>query len=312
MHTNTLDADTMSASPFNRMKSQFHQIDWLPISLILPAIILFALLLGYPIVRGLYLSFFDVSILDRTGGEFVGLGNYARLLKDSRFWESLWVTLYYTTLSVVFTYLIGLGIALLLNREFRWSGPIQTALIFPWAVPTVVAVLIFKWMLDAQFGIVNHLLINTRLIADPIAWLSRSESAMPAVIAVTVWKQFPVAALILLAGLKSIPASIIEAAEVDGANIWQRFRHITLPSLRPVNFVLILLLILQTFRRTVIVFTMTGGGPARATETLPVLTFLEAFRGQRLGYASTVGAAVMVILVIISVVYSWVLLRGED
>ncbi|MEN8113299.1 MAG: sugar ABC transporter permease [Actinomycetota bacterium] len=312
MTAESATAETKHPPLWKRAARRFQRIDWLPPGLILPAVILFSLLLGYPILRGLYLSLFDVSILDRTGGEFVGLENYRQLLGDPRFWHSLWVTVTYTALSVVATYFIGLGIALLLNREFRGSSIVQTGLIFPWAVPAVVAVLIFKWMLDAQYGIVNDILMDIGIIDQPIAWLTSSASAFPAVVATTVWKQFPIAALVLLAGLKAVPVDIIEASEVDGATAWQRFRHITIPSIRSVNYVLLLVLILQTFRRTVIVFTMTGGGPAKATETLPVYTFLEAFRGQRIGYASTIGAAVLVLLLIITVVYSVALLRGED
>ncbi|MEN8113294.1 MAG: sugar ABC transporter permease [Actinomycetota bacterium] len=305
-------ADLESAETEQKEPRRRKRFDWLPVWLIAPAVAIFAILLLWPVARAFQLSLFDVGLLDRTGGDFVGLGNYADLAGDNRFRHSAWVTVVYTVTVVVLSYALGLVTALLLNQEFRFRALARTAVILPWAVPEVVAVMTFAWILNTQFGVLNQVLMATWFVDRPIEWLTQSSLAMPSVIAVTVWKQFPLATLMLLAGLQLVPAALIEAAEVDGASRWQRFRHVTLPSMRSVNIILVLILILNTFRRTTIVYTMTGGGPAQATETLPVLTFLEAFQNRELGTASAVGTAVMVILALITIVYAMALLRKEQ
>lgn len=184
--------------------------------------------------------------------------------------------------------------------------------ILPWAIPEVVAVLIFIWMLDAQFGIINFALVSAGLIEQPLAWLASRDLALPALILVTTWQQFPLAMLILLAGLQTISKDEYEAAMVDGANAWSRFVHVTMPGLRDINVVLILLLILNSFRRVTMIYAMTGGGPARATETLSILTYNTAFDYQRIGYAAAIGTALLVILLIFSLIYYAVLLRKRS
>ncbi len=280
------------------------RIDWLPIGLIFPAIFLMALLLFYPIIRGIQLSLYDISLLQlRSGGEFVGLRNYYRLLRDPNFLNSLRVTVLYSLGVVTASYLAGLGLALLLNRAFTARSLLRTLVIVPWAVPEIVAVLIFVWMYDAQYGVFNWFLVSLGIIQEPVGWLVQARLALPAVIMTTVWKQFPLALLILLAGLQTIPYDQYEAAMVDGANSWQRFRFITWPGLRSVNIVLILILILYSFRRVTIIYAMTAGGPARATETLSIMTYTTAFHYQKIGYASTVGTVLLVLLLAFTVVY---------
>lgn len=280
------------------------RIDWLPIILILPALALIMVLLFYPIVQGIQLSFYEMRLLQlRTGGEFVGFKNYTKLLDDRNFWNSLRVTVLYSLAVVTFTYLIGLGVAVLLNRQFPARGLLRTLIIIPWAVPSVVAVLIFAWIFDAQYGVLNYFLTQIGLIPEPLGWLAIANLALPAVVIETVWKQFPLAALVLLAGLQTIPEEYYEAAKIDGAGAWQRFRFITMPGLRSVNLVLILILILYSFRNVTLIFALTAGGPARATETLSILTYNTAFQYQNLGYASTVGTVLLILLVLFTILY---------
>lgn len=288
------------------------RIDLLPFFMILPALALMGVLLFYPIERGIKLSFYDVSLLDRSGGDYVGLQNYQDLMDSTRFQESLETTIYYTLGVVISSYLVGLFTALLLQQQFPLRPLFRTLMIIPWAVPEVVAVLIFIWMFDAQYGVFNYFLMQFGFIDKQLPWLVRSDLALPAVIMVTVWKQFPLATLILLAGLQTIPEEQYEAASIDGANVLQRFRHITWPGLRAVNTVLLLVLILYSFRRVTIIYTMTAGGPARATETLSVLTYLKAFKSFDLGYAATVGTALLVLLLAFTLVYFWLVSRGEE
>jgi len=288
------------------------RINWLPIWLLGPVAILLAVILIWPIVQGVALSFFNTRILNYAAGKFIGLANFNALFQDEYFWNSLKVTAIYGAASVICTYALGLGFALLLNRDFKGRGFIRTIFILPWAIPEVVAVLIFAWMLDPQFGVGNYLLVMIGVIEQPQAWLSQSHLALPALVVLTAWQQFPLAMLILLAGLQTIPEEQYEAAKMDGAGAWTRFVHVTLPGLRSVNVILILLLILNSFRRVTMIYAMTRGGPARSTETLSVLTYNTAFEYQRVGYAAAVGTVLLLILLAFSLVYFWSIMRSNQ
>jgi multiple sugar transport system permease protein len=287
------------------------RFDWMPIQLVAPAGILMAILLLYPIGQAIVLGFFNTRLLRYDQGAYVGFDNYARLLGDPAFWNALKVTLLYSLGTVVSTYLAGLGSALLLNRRFPARGLIRTLFILPWAIPEVVAVLIFVWMLDAQYGVLNYFLVEVGFIDAPLAWLSDAGLALPALILVTTWQQFPLAMLIILAGLQMIPRELYEAAKVDGAGAWSRFRFVTMPGLRTVNVILVLILILSAFRRVTVIYAMTAGGPARSTETLSILTYNVAFQYQRIGYAAAIGTVLLLILLAFSIVYL-TLLRRRD
>ncbi len=288
------------------------RIDWVPVWLMAPAGLLMSALLLYPILRGIVLSFFNTRLLRFDQGRYVGLANYEDLLVDPSFWNSLQVTFLYALGTVICTYLAGLGLALLLDRRMPARGLLRTLFVLPWAIPEIVIVLIFAWMLDAQFGVINYLLVELSILDRPAAWLSESRLALVVVILVTTWQQFPLAMLILLAGLQTIPAEQYEAAKVDGAGAWARFRYVTLPGLRPVNIVLMLLLVLNSFRRVTILYTMTGGGPAGATETLSVLTYTTAFQYQKIGYAAAIGTVLLLLLLGFSMVFVRLTRRGED
>ncbi len=288
------------------------RIDWVPVWLMAPAGLLMSALLLYPILRGIVLSFFNTRLLRFDQGRYVGLANYEDLLVDPSFWNSLQVTLLYALGTVICTYLAGLGLALLLDRRMPARGLLRTLFVLPWAIPEIVIVLIFAWMLDAQFGVINYLLVELSILDRPAAWLSESRLALVVVILVTTWQQFPLAMLILLAGLQTIPAEQYEAAKVDGAGAWARFRYVTLPGLRAVNVVLMLLLVLNSFRRVTILYTMTGGGPAGATETLSVLTYTTAFQYQKIGYAAAIGTVLLLLLLGFSMVFVRLTRRGED
>jgi multiple sugar transport system permease protein len=260
-------------------------------------------MLGYPVLRGIVLSFFNTRLLRYNQGRFVGLDNYARLAADPSFWNSIRVTIAYALGTTIATYAVGLGLALLLNQRLFARGLIRTIIVMPWAIPEVVAVMVFVWMLDAQYGVINYALVEAGLISRPAAWLSEARLAMPALVMVTTWQQFPLAMLILLAGLQTIPRELYEAAMSDGAGRWATFRYVTLPGLRPVNVILVMLLVLNSFRRVTVIYTMTAGGPARATETLSILTYNTAFQYQELGYAAAVGTALLLIVLGLSLAY---------
>lgn len=294
------------------MLSSLKRTNLLPLWLLGPVGVLLVLILIWPILQGIALSFYNTRILTYSEGRFIGFANFNALFRDEYFWNSLRVTATYGIASVTATYALGLGFALLLNREFAGRGIIRTIFILPWAIPEVVAVLIFVWMLDPQFGVLNYLFTSLGLISEPLPWLSQSHLALPALVALTAWQQFPLAMLIILAGLQMIPKEQYEAATIDGAGPVSRFIHVTLPGLRSVNIILILLLTLNSFRRVTMIYAMTRGGPARSTETLSILTYNTAFEYQRIGYAAAVGTSLLMILLFFSVVYFWATKQGKD
>lgn len=266
----------------------------LSIALVLPAAVLLALVLVVPICIALWSSLFSLNILNLADQRFIGLGNYGRLLADSAFWHALVVTALYTACVLVGAYGLGLATSLLLRPRFPGRAAARTVAILPWAVPQVVAVLVWVWMFDSNYGVVNYVLERIGVGSRHIGWLEDGRLAFAAVVVVSVWTLYPVATTMLLAGLQGIRDDLYEAARVDGASAWQRFRYVTWPGLAPVNLVLVLLLVLLGFTRVVtIIYVMTGGGPGRATETLPLQTYLEAFKYHELGYASAVGTTVL-------------------
>ena len=272
--------------------------------LVLPALLVLGFVLFYPIGLAIYSGFFDIGMMNLNNQRFVGWDNYRKMAETPAFWASLRVTVVYTIGVVAGAYLTGLGGALLLNKAFRGRALARTLIIIPWAIPQVVTVMIWNWMLDANYGVINYFLQTLHLIENNLQWRAMPDLALISVVGVTIWSTYPVSLVMLLAGLQSIPRDLYEAAAVDGSNAWQRFWHITWPGLFPVNIVLILLLSLTAFTRVVtIIYLMTAGGPAGATETLPIQTYLQAFKFFRMGYASAVGTVVLGIAVAFSIVY---------
>jgi multiple sugar transport system permease protein len=274
-------------------------------ALVLPAALVMGAVVFYPILLTIFYSFTDAPLISAKPPSFVGLKNYIQWFTNPDFWESLKITLIYTAGVTVGSYLIGLLTALLFNLDFPGRALFRGLILVPWAVPEVAAVMTWNWMLDYQFGVVNS------LIGTSIGWVVDSSVALWTVTLVTIWKQFPLATVVLLAGLQAIDLELYEAAEVDGANRLQRFLHITLPGLRPVTAVLVMMLILYSFKRISIVYILTGGGPARATEILPVATYLEAFKYFRLGSASALGILCLALTLLITFIYSKLVVRGD-
>lgn len=274
-----------------------------PYLLMTPAMIVILLILILPIFYALYLSTTDAQLLTIHKANFVGLDNYVKFFTSNNLGKVMYATFMYVVLGVTLTYLVGLGTALLLNARKKGGALFRVILILPWVIPQVVLVLIWKWMLNPQYGIINWLLTATHLISAPISWFTDVNFAMTAIMLVTIWKQYPLSCLILLAGMKTIPYDLYEAAQIDGANTWQRFRHITLPGLRYVSSVLVLLLVIWSFTNFVIIWMLTMGGPANRTATLSIFTYLNAFKFNKLGYGAAIGVVCLIISFIFSVIY---------
>jgi multiple sugar transport system permease protein len=263
-----------------------------PVFAFLCAIVLF------PLAHAFWTSLQRIRGLNAT---FVGVQNYERVLTDDAFWHSLGVSLAFTTACVALHIAIGLALALLLN-ELRFARTaLRIAFLTPWMVAPAVGATIWLWLLEPQFGVVNYLLQAAGLIRAPLAWLGEPALAFASVVAVDVWRGVPFVMLLMLAGLQTIPREQYEAAAMDGANPWQRFRWITLPNLRYLLVVASTLDIINTIRHYDIIGVMTAGGPANATEVLPVLLYNTAFRGNRFGEAAAIGVLLLAIVLAFSI-----------
>lgn len=269
--------------------------------LLAPAVLLILLILIYPIILSFDLSFQDVKIA-RIGGDrkpFTTI-NYQRLFGSAEFWQACWVSFKLIAVVTFFCFVIGLGTALLVNQQFKGRTLARLLIAMPWAVPEVVAVIVWWWIFDSSFGLMNWILVTLDLAAKPITWLSDPVAAFSAVSTVMIWKGYPFVSIMLLAGLQAIPEDYYHAAKVDGASAWQRFTNITLPCLMPVLGVTMILVVLWVFRDFTIIYVLTGGGPIGATQTLSIMTYEQAFGFYKFGYAAAVGIVTMVLCIIVS------------
>jgi multiple sugar transport system permease protein len=278
-------------------------------AMLAPAFVILALFYAYPTIQNLLLSFTDLSLLGlRRGGSFVGLENYREFAGSPDFGHLLFNTvIWLTALSVVLRLLLGLGMALLLDSPLlaRWrlSTLAKIAVLVPWATPPIVAVVVWRWMLEPQNGVVNAVLRNLHVVDDPVAFFADLRTVWPSIVTIIVWNTVPIIALSLLASLQSIPDELNEAAALDGASRWQQFRFISLPFLMPTIVVLTLMSIFWTFNNFVYVWLATGAGPGTFTNVLATEIYIKAFVDFRLGYSSAVGIVMAGVMAIFGIVY---------
>ncbi|MCO5732196.1 carbohydrate ABC transporter permease [Rhizobium sp. SSA_523] len=269
--------------------------------LLAPAVILMALIIIYPILLSVDISLQDVRIA-RIGGDHAPwtTKNYEWLFHSEEFWNAISVTARMVLIVGGISLIIGLATALLVNQNFKGRALARLFVALPWAVPEVVATVIWAWMLDSSFGVINWMLLKTGLVSQAVQFGSNATAAFMAVCFVMIWKGYPLVSIMLLAGLQSIPAEQYQAAKVDGANVWQRFIYVTLPNLAPVIGVTSVMTTLWVFRDFSIIYVLTQGGPIGATTTLSMLTFEQAFAFFRMGQGAAVGVVTMIICAIIS------------
>jgi len=264
---------------------------------------------GYPTLFNLFNSFTDLSLLGlKTGGAFVGLKNYAELLASRDFYRVLWNTLFWlTAVSVVLRLVLGLLLALLLNsatlRHYRLTTISRLLLLVPWATPPIVAVVVWRWLLDGRQGVINKSLQGIGLIDQPVAFLANVDTVWPAIVTIIVWNTLPLVTLTFLAGLQSVPPELHEAAEMDGAGALQRFFHVTLPHLMPTVVVMALLLVFWTFNNFVYVWLATGAGPGLFTNVLATEIYIKGFIDFELGLSSSVGMVMAAIMAVLGLIY---------
>ena len=262
--------------------------------LLAPAALLLLVIVVYPIGTLFVNSLYGVDNANPGAGEqWVGLKNYTNAFADDRFWASTWHTIGYILVTVPLSLVVGLGLALLANMPFRIKWPVRLGLLLPWALPLVFAGLIFRWFFEYRAGVVNDVLM--KLGIEPLQWLSDPVLAFIAISIAIVWKSSSFMALMLLAGLQTIPRSLYEAAEVDGATKWQQFVEITLPMLRPAIFVALIFRTITAIQTFDIPFAMTGGGPGDSTETLAMYIHKTTLDFLDFGYGSALAALMFVL-----------------
>lgn len=266
----------------------------------------------YSIFQGIALSLTDTQLLNPSGGVYIGLSNYEDVLTSPEFWGSVRVTLVYTFGCVLGSVGLGLGAALVLNRTFRGNAIVRSIVIMPWAAPGIAAVMVFVWMFNDQFGVVNFLLKGVGLVDKNLLWRSSPDLALPTVMIVAVWHSFPLCALVLLAAMQSVMGDLYDAARVDGADAFNIVKNVTLPSIMPTLITLSLFMTIWSLRRFDSIWVMTQGGPIGRTNTIVIDIYRETFRFFNVGRGATVGVLGLVIAGAFTLLYFFSGRRAED
>lgn len=281
------------------------------ITLAVPAVAVVVLLLGYPMGYALYMSMFEWN--DKLGRlpQFIGLGNYTAAVTDPQVQRSLVRTLWFTTVTVIGGVALAVGIAILLNREFRGRTVARVLLLVPWAVPPVVNGIMWKLIFDGSSGLLNQVLIGLGIINRPIQFLADPATAMNVLIFAEMWKLLPFLCLLILAALQGIPTNLHKAAMIDGAGPWRRFTRITLPNLRPTIMFALIVQSMWSLKVFDTIFVLTGGsgGPAEGTTTISFLTYIVSFSNLDRGYGAALAIGAMLLVLVVTAM--WLLLLGR-
>lgn len=276
--------------------------------LIAPTVLVFCTVIVYPLVSAIYLGLFSIYT-PTMEGEWVGLDNYRRLLASGEFWRSLANNLIWTAGTLTLQIVFGILVALMLHRNLAFRALARSLVLFPYFLSTVVAVLVWRWLFNDLYGVLNHLLLWAGIVDLPVDWLGSMPNAMISLIFVGAWKYFPFVVIAVLARLQAIPDELYEAASIDGAGAWARFTDVTLPQLRDVLVVVVLLRAIWDFKEFDLIYLLTGGGPIIGTQTLPLMVYKEAFALNQMGGASAVAVLMMLIMLLFMSLY---LSRARD
>lgn len=280
-------------------------------ALLLPAALLMVVLVGVPFLRALWLSFHK-KLLGAEAAPWIGLQNYSTLIADPTFWQAVENTFIFTIGSIACKLVLGISIALILNEALPLRNLWRSIVMLPYAMPTLVSVLVWKWMYNDVVGVLNYLATQANLTDHPILWLGDPKIALPSVIAVNVWRGFPFFVITILAGLQTVPQELYDAAKVDGAGVWARFRQVTVPSILPVIAVVTLFSTILTFNDFSIIWILTQGGPGNATQVLATLTYKISIPGLELGKGVAVSVLMLPILVGLIVLLNRFIARREE
>lgn len=282
----------------------------LGVLLIAPTVLIFCAVIVYPLVAAIELSLNSIYT-PTLKGRFVGLGNYTALAGSAEFWRSLANTFVWTISTLTLQIGLGVGMALVLHQNLLFRSLARSLVLFPYFVSTVVAVLVWRWLFNDLYGVLNHLLLKAGIIAAPLDWLGSMPNAMIGIVLVGAWKYFPFVVIAVLARLQTIPEALHEAAAIDGAGPVARFFDITLPQLRDVLVVVILLRAIWDFKEFDLIYLLTGGGPIIGTQTLPLMVYKDAFGMNEMGRAAAVAVAMMLVMLVFMTVYLRVAGRDE-
>lgn len=263
----------------------------------LPALIVLFMLVAYPVTYTGWLS------VTNDQGQFTGLQNFADVLRPRVTKQALWNTLWWVFGSIVFQVLLGVAAAILLNQNFVGRALARSITLIPWVIPGIVAATTWAWMFHTEFGIINYMLTSTGALDESVGWLTRANTVMPAMIAINVWKLFPFVAIMVLAGLQSIPQELYEAARMDGANYWDEVRHIMLPQIQPVITAVTLLLVIWALNAITIIYAITKGGPANRTLITPIQIFRLAFENVEFNQAAALSVMFFGVVMLIVLAY---------
>ena len=279
---------------------------------ILPALGVMLLVIGYPIYYTVYLSFFSTpASLSMADKIFVGLDNYTRILGSSSFRDVTYNTVIWTVFSTIFAFVLGFGAALALNREFVGRGLIRGILLIPYVISAVAAAYVWRWLYHSDFGVIGALSVAAGITDKPIVFLDDIHRVLPSLIVVNVWKEFSFAMIMMLAGLQTVPDQLHRAAQVDGASAWHRFWHITVPHLKSVTLITVLLLIVTNLNSFTLPWIMTGGGPAGASQIWITDIYQVAFGRIRFGYASAYSVILFIVMMSLGYFYVRALTAGD-
>ncbi|MGF1623506.1 MAG: carbohydrate ABC transporter permease [Alphaproteobacteria bacterium] len=275
----------------------------LPYALLSPAVVVTLAIVFFPMLQAAWMSLHELVLFRPNVMPFVWFDNFVAAIEDEVFWISLQHTGIWIGLTVPLQMLLGLATALLLNRRFWWRPIARALVIIPWALPSVVIALMWTWIYDSNYGVLNDFLLRADILQRSVPWLADPDTALYAIILTLVWQGFPFFAVMILAGLQSIPDSYYEAAAIDGAGAWRQFWHITLPGIAGVLVTAVLLRVIWVANSIDVIYVMTGGGPGYATYTLPLYAFLKARTNLDYGYGSALAVLFTILLMGVVVLY---------
>ena len=279
---------------------------------VLPAFFMVFIILFYPTVRTIFMSFTDFSFIGDGGAVFLGLRNYFTIFRNDEFISSTMNTLRFAGVTVLIEMVIGVGLALLINRKFKARGILRTAILFPWVLPTALNAVTWRWLFNSDFGLLNNLFYGSGIIARRVNWLAAVPEAMHSMMFVSIWKTSSFIALITLTGLQTIPGELYEAARIDGAGAGGRFRRITLPLISQSLLIALLFRSMDALRAFELPFALTNGGPAGTTQTLSLFGYRQFFQFLKWDMGSCVSVVQFLFILILGLVYIRLFSRKES
>lgn len=271
--------------------------------MLMPAVVIMVVFVAYPVLSTIWSSFTNAKI-QNLNPEFVGMDNYVKAFKDPLVKSSLVFTVGFTVIATSLETVLGMMLALIMNRKFKGQGLVRAIILIPWAIPTIVSGMMWQFMFAEGYGIINQLLLKSGMIEASIPWLTNARWSFLAIVIADTWKTSPYMSLMLLSGIQTIPVELYESASIDGANAWNKFRYITLPLLKPVLMVSLLFRTVQSFRIYDLICALTNGGPANSTQSLTMYTVKTYFNFGNTGYGAALAMLTFAVSMVIALLFA--------